>query len=401
MLTNLFPPVVSGSATQSFGLSRELVKVGLKVVVITTRLDPDTPEHEVVDGVDIYRIPALRLPKMAISLNFPWLNATFWPANLRRIQAILERHEVDVLHVHNHMFDLAFAAVVMKKRLGLPMVLTLHTVIKHTNRFFNFFLSFFDLFLLKKTVIENADLIICPDENVREYLESRFKSDKGSITPYGIDKPSVPDQETLDRLRKEHRLEGARVILSLGHLHALRDRRDLIHSLPKIVEKHADVVLVIVGNVMTSAPRKWVKALGIEDNVRFVGHQPHDLIPAFFALAEMECHWLNQDDPSKTSLGIASMEAMRFGKTIIGAVNLNTFGAGHLESGRNLIIVEPGDPDRLSDHICRLLDDPVLCETIAGAAMETAGRLFSWSSVARDTASHYDQLISKGKVKNS
>jgi len=36
--------------------------------------------------------------------DFQWLNATYWPANIRRVRRIVERHRCQVLHVHNHIF---------------------------------------------------------------------------------------------------------------------------------------------------------------------------------------------------------------------------------------------------------------------------------------------------------
>jgi hypothetical protein len=102
-----------------------------------------------INGVHVYRLPAIRLPKMASALNFPWLTWTLWPANLRRLEAILLKHHIDVLHVHNHMFDLAFAGV-MKRHLGLPVVLSVHTIIKHQFKLFNAVLYPADRWLLKR-----------------------------------------------------------------------------------------------------------------------------------------------------------------------------------------------------------------------------------------------------------
>jgi hypothetical protein len=118
MMTNLFHPIATGSATQALGLARALVAAGHRIIVITARLDPDLPDEEVFDGIRVYRLPAIHLPKMAISLNFAWLNWTFWPANLRRMVEIIRENHVDVLHVHNHMFDMAFAASILKGASG-------------------------------------------------------------------------------------------------------------------------------------------------------------------------------------------------------------------------------------------------------------------------------------------
>ena len=131
MFSNLFHPVASGSSVHSRTLTAELVKHGCDVTMITARLTKDSPEYECVDGVHIHRLPSLRLPKMSISLNFPWLNATFWPANIRRIEAILDQRQPDVLHLHNHMFDLGLSAAIVKRRRKLPMLCTIHTMIRH------------------------------------------------------------------------------------------------------------------------------------------------------------------------------------------------------------------------------------------------------------------------------
>ena len=98
MLSNLFEPIVSGSANQAMGLARELVKRGNQIVVITARVDPDSAEYERKDGVHVYRLPCLRLPRMAIAMRFPWLSVTYYPANIRRMEVIIRRHEVELLH---------------------------------------------------------------------------------------------------------------------------------------------------------------------------------------------------------------------------------------------------------------------------------------------------------------
>ena len=80
------------------------------------------------------------------------------------------------------------------------------------------------------------------------------------------------------------------------------------------------------------------RTLGVEDAVIFTGPVDHAAIPAFLALADVEGHWLNQDDPAKTSLGIASLEAMSAGKPILAAANPDTYGPGVLRDGENMFL---------------------------------------------------------------
>lgn len=174
MLTNLAPPIVSGSSTQTAALSRELSRRRCRIILITSRLSPDSPSKEIVEGVVYYRLPAFRLPSMSIALNFPWLNTTLLPGNLRRIQRILEEEQVELLHAHNHMFDLELSAARLRDVLKLPLIVTVHTIINHPNRIFNKVLYAADRHLLNKRVIRRADAIICPALNVTRYVSERF-----------------------------------------------------------------------------------------------------------------------------------------------------------------------------------------------------------------------------------
>ena len=126
MLSNLFTPVVSGSSTQSESLSRELRRRGHRPFVITARVDKKTQAYDEIEGVPIYRLPAIRLPRLPISMNFPWLSYTFTPGNMRRIEKIFIKHKPDIIHLHNHMFDLSFTGILMQQRFSIPLYYNSH-----------------------------------------------------------------------------------------------------------------------------------------------------------------------------------------------------------------------------------------------------------------------------------
>ena len=90
VFSNFFPPVVSGSSVQVAGLCRELSQQGWEVIVISANVVDGSPDYEVIDGVHIYRMPTLRLPKiMAFGFNFSWLGFTFFPKNIQRIKMVI------------------------------------------------------------------------------------------------------------------------------------------------------------------------------------------------------------------------------------------------------------------------------------------------------------------------
>lgn len=389
MFSNLYPPVVSGSATQSSSLARELVRRGHAVCIITARVNPDTAAEETVDGVQIYRLPALRLPKLPLTLNFPWLSYTFTPQNQRRIARIIERHQPEIFHLHNHMFDLGLSAVRMKKHFKKTLVVTIHTVIKHANPFYNIFLYPGDRLFLKRAVIWQAEAVLCPDINIVDYVNEAFKHPNAVLLPYGISLPEMPGNDRIAQIKAQYGLDGKRVILSLGHVHEIRNRKDMVEALPGVLERFPNAVLLVAGAVATDTPARLARQLGVQEAVIFTGPIPHADVPAFLALADVEGHWLNQEAPEKTSLGIASLEAMSAGKPILSAANPDTYGRGVLRPNENFVLVEPGKPRELAQTIVDLLSNEERRRMIGEQARQTVLANFSWDSVCARTIEVY------------
>jgi glycosyltransferase involved in cell wall biosynthesis len=394
MFSNLFPPVVSGSSTQCWHLSRHLAGRGCRVAVVTANVTGGLPAFETVEGVRIHRLPAVRLPKLPIALNFPWLNSTLTPANARRIRGILAEERPDVLHLHNHMFDLGFAAVRGRRSLGVPLVVTMHTVIKHPNRLYDGVLRPLDRVLLKRTVLDRCDGVLCPDQNVVGYVTEAFRRTDGVLVPYGVDFHE-PDPAIVSRLRERHQLAGRRAIVSLGHVHVIRNRRDLIAAMPLVRRAVPEAVLVIVGAEQSDEPRRQAQELGLGEAVVFTGAVPHAEAVAFLALAELEAHWLNQESADTTSLGVATLEAMAAGRAAVTSANLETYGPGILRDGENVVQAPREDPDRLAAILIALLTDQERRRSIGAQARATIEARFSWPAVGDQTLAIYERLVAR------
>jgi 1,2-diacylglycerol 3-alpha-glucosyltransferase len=397
VISNLFAPVVSGSSTQSAGLSRELARLGHKPFVVTARIEKTSPAYEEIDGVPIYRIPAVRLPRLAISMNFPWLSYSFTPGNLTRIEEVFRRQRPEIIHLHNHMFDLSFSAVLMHRKYRIPLVITIHTMIRHNRELYNLLLYPADRVLLRKTVVEQAQMLICPDINIGKYVREAFPQSRRALVPYGISIPGEPEEGILQELRERYQLNGKRVILSLGNVIELRDRRELIAALPSIRKAIPNVVALIVGGESTDRPRRLSKQLGVEDAVIFTGPVPHHQVKNYLALAELEIHLFYQDVPENMSLGIASLEAMAAGKVILAWANENTYGRGVLRDGCNIVFVDPYNPSQLAQTIIDLLLDHEKRRRIGDRARQAIQEQFSWSSVCSRTLEVYEEVMKKDR----
>lgn len=393
IFSNFYPPVVSGSSVQVEGLCRELVRNGWEVVVITARVAEGGADHEIIDGIHVYRLPAVRLPRaLTLGFDFPWLSFTFSAANLGRVREIVARHAPGVLHLHNYMFDLALSAEWMRRSFRLPLVLTIHTYLRHPSFLVNAAFYLVEQLFLRWAVVRGAACVICPDMNVAAYARREFGRVRTALVPYGI-RLSSSQPGTASELQQRFGLQGKRVILSVGHLHAMRDRKDLILAMPRVLQVLPDALLLVVGDESIEWPRALAEQHGVGHAVRFAGPLPHREVSSLYAIADLEAHWLNQDKPENTSLGIASLEAMSAGMTVLAAANPDTYGKGVLASGSNIMIVAPQQPEALALTIVELLQDDARRKAIGARARQTVLEHFSWDSVGRQTIGVYESVL--------
>jgi glycosyltransferase involved in cell wall biosynthesis len=388
MFSCLFPPIPSGSSHMSYRLARELVGAGHEVTMFCGGFD-GAPAREEMSGIEVVRLPAWRLPRLALTHNFQWFGMTLTPANLATLQAEARRRRFDVLHAHNHIFDLTLAAVWIARRTQLPLALTLHTIAQHPRPLWNAVLAALDVTAARWLVVRRADAVISTDPQMTGYLARRFGIQDPPVIPYGMDLPTVRAEDR-DRVRARHQLGQGPVILSLGHCHALRDRHELIHAMPRILQRHPGARLLIVGDVCIESPRRWAAQLGLADKVIFTGAVPKEEVPAYLAAADVEAHWLK----GFNTLSLAGMEAMAAGVATVTAAYPEQEADG-LRNGENAVTVPPNDPEAAADALIRLLDEPSLRQRIARRGRKYIVERYSWTKVRSQHEELYGRLTGR------
>jgi len=396
MFTNLYPPAYSGSSTQCAQLAEELTREGHRVIVITSHLDAQSPAFEIRSGVVVHRLPCLKLPRLPIALNFPWINITFTRRNKQRILEILQAEEVDVIHAHNHMFDMVFHAIRAAHRLKKPLALTIHTIIRHPNPVFDVILSLADRFILGPHVVQKADAVICPDDIILQYAMKTLRAKTTTLIPYGIQPPPPPDPQNMTAIRDRYRLGNGPVILSLGHLHEIRNRRELILALPELRKVFPQLKVLVVGDIGTRSAHELADRLGVLDHLVFTGAVPHSEIQDYIGIADLEAHWFDKNHPHK-ALGIAAQEAMAAGRVVIGNADEDVYGKGVLINGENVILINQNDSLALARKITELLSKREKRALIESNAKAVIQEHFSWSAVSQKTLAAYHEAWSLKK----
>ena len=99
LVNALFHPFSGGVEKHMYELSRELVRQGVDVTVVTARLR-GTPAYEEIDGVKVHRIPCLeiRLP------GFYPPPLILAPGFVRRLKRLDDQYHFDVIHLQNRFF---------------------------------------------------------------------------------------------------------------------------------------------------------------------------------------------------------------------------------------------------------------------------------------------------------
>ncbi|MGD0541748.1 MAG: glycosyltransferase family 4 protein, partial [Tepidisphaeraceae bacterium] len=121
IFASAFYPSFGGVEEFCRQVAHEFVRKGHRVIVLTNRWPRDLPEHEVYEGLDVYRLP-FRSPDAGMKSRITYR------LTRRRIRARLVdllRNGIDLLQVHCVSASAHYACWA-KRMLGLPLVVTLH-----------------------------------------------------------------------------------------------------------------------------------------------------------------------------------------------------------------------------------------------------------------------------------
>lgn len=165
------------------------------------------------------------------------------------------------------------------------------------------------------------------------------------------------------------------VALNVAHLRAEKGHEVLLEALQRPALRDTDLTVLCVGHGPRSAElTNLAEQLGVADRVRFLGFR--DDVPDLLAVADLFCLSSHQE-----GLPVAFMEAAALGVpsvvTAVGGL------VDHVESGRDGVLVPPGDPDALAAALQRLAIDAGLRRQLGEAAAAHAAVFDARTAVRR------------------
>jgi glycosyltransferase involved in cell wall biosynthesis len=299
---------------------------------------------------------------------------------LWRLVHLLREKAVTVLHAH--CFDPTFLGLLAARLAGVRFVFTRHHSDHH-------------LRLNKRwhTRVDawcgaHADHVIAVSAATKRIMTDieGVPADRISVVYNGMEPLTQPSTEDVDSLRRELGLTTERVVLVPARLHEEKGHRFLLDAISRIAARRGEKMAVLLAGegAARETLEKEVQARALGPSVRFLGRR-HDM-PALILASDIVVV------PSLAeSFGIALLEAMSFGKAVVGT---RTGGVPEVVAdGETGFVVPPADAQSLAEALERLLGDPSLARRL-GEAGRARATVFTAERMMAGYERVYERLLS-------
>ena len=237
--------------------------------------------------------------------------------------------------------------------------------------------------LLKKIIKDVDHLGYLGDFTKGEIAKISNQPQKFLQIAPGIDTQHFAPKSARGDLIEKYRLDGRRVIVSVGRLVHRKGQDELVKAMPKILEQFPDAILLFVGE----GPIKQMlfnsaKQLGVLPKVVFAGRVSHHDLPDYICLGEIFAMPVRSrfSGLEVEGLGIVYLEASACGLPVIVG---NSGGAvDAVLDQKTGLLVDGTKSDQIADAICELLANPERAKQMGAAGRDWVinnWQLSSWS----------------------
>ena len=385
-------PLSGGTGAYVYYLSRELVKHGNRVCIITGY--EDARDIKVNDKLSVY---FLKVSKTPIVKSFMFAASSF-----RKLNRVRDSAKVDITHVNLPLVP-NFA---VPAGFGKTLISTVHSTWKGeaeairgepysrlnpNEKFmvsFNWFLRIFE-----ERMLERSNKIIAVSNFTRRELHRYYKLDESKIhvVQNGVDinkfKPTLDKGK--DKVELGFRPEDA-TILSVGRLYARKGLFTLIESIPRVVKRFKNAKFVISGKGQSDEMKKLIAhatRLGVRDKIFFTGYFPDKKLPKLYQATDVFAFSTFYEHHP-----FAVLEAMSTGLPV---VTNNVGGIPEtIEDGKNGFLCQPFNPKQFSDRILYYLEHPSEASEMGFLARKTIEERFDWRIIVKDVLKVYAEALS-------
>jgi len=227
------------------------------------------------------------------------------------------------------------------------------------------------IFMLKslmKKIVNDVDSLGYLGNYTKSVLTKLGDHNKFVQIAPGIDTSYFTPRAINKELVAKHRLEGRRVIVSVGRLVHRKGQDKLIEAMPEVLMKFPDAVLLFVGDgPIKGMLKNSARQLGVSNHIAFAGKVSHSSLPDYICLGEVFAMPVRSRffGLEVEGLGIVYLEASACGLPVIAG---NSGGAPDaVIPNVTGLVVDGTDKSEIADAICRLLKDPIVAKQMGQA----------------------------------
>jgi len=300
--------------------------------------------------------------------------------NLSSAEICILQHEFGIFGGQSGMYILP-----LLHRIEIPLIVTLHTVLKTP--------SYNEKAVLQE-ICKMTNKVVVMSHKAIEFLVNIYDvpADKIALIEHG-----VPDIHfNPEKSKKELKIENKKVILTFGFVGRNKGIETVIKALPKVVEKHPDVIYIVLGkthpNVLRQSGEEYriflmrlVKNLKLEDHVLFLNNfvDEQQLFKYLYASDLYITPYLNEAQITSGTLSYA----VGIGSAVISTPYWHA--SELLADGRGKLF-DFNDVEGLSSLLLELFDNPKMLNEMKSKASEY-GRKITWPK----TGERYNDLAKK------
>ena len=384
MLSWEYPPrVIGGISPHVYFLSKSLVKQGVKVYVVTCDF-PDAPAHEVVDGVEVYRIDSYKNPAPDFATWVYLMNL-----NMQKETAALAKEigdKIDVFHAHDWL--VANAGIGLKHVFRKPLLVTMHSTEMGRRD---------GLHTTTEKMIHETEAwltyeawrVICCSDYMISHVKWAFglPNDKLVMVPNGVNTQSYDNSHAdLSGFRSKYALPEEKIVLFVGRLVYEKGVHILINAVPKVLSKVNAKFIIVGSGYMKEQLLNIVRSMGLEHKVFFEGFVDEETL-----IKLQKCADVSVVPSLFEPFGIVALEAMAAKSPVVAS---DTGGLSEIiQHDATGVKVYPNNPDSLAWGITKVLLDDNYRRQLRDNAYKTVQEKYDWEKIAVQTKRLYEGVL--------
>ena len=333
----------------------------------------NVPYNEHFAGFQIDHPRYLVFPKLAMATH----GVSMFAGSLRQVCARLRATDFDLIDAH-YVYPDGLAATLLGAALHKPVVVSA----RGTD--INIFPQLRTIRPLVRRALAQADAVIAVSQSLKNIMSNLgCPSQKITVVENGVDPLKF---RPVPALAARHVLglpADRPTVLSVGRLTDFKGFHILVEAVARLRSHRPNLLLVIVGEGPDRPVlERQISTMGVADNVRLVGAQPHERLKLWYSAADLFCLSSSQEGWPNVLL-----EAMACGRPVLAT---GVGGIPEIVSSSSVGTLVDRNPEAFAHAI-----DQALLHQWDHDGIVAYARRHSWSNVAERLLNLYSEVVAR------